>query len=342
MPLDVFVPSQSRPFTYYDRAAIKLDALEMVSVRVRVTVTVQRSPLELSKNYKHPIPESWFGYAQGWFQDNHVWSKPIQYGQSIIYDYWNQHGTIAHQLIEYFRKQIAIINAIADGLAELDISFIAREAIADAIDEYIGALLCFELDIGDDETYYVNTFNQPVNIFRFNFPPGTVFDVRIDSWLMDSQFADLLPGNPHVEEPFAPSAPYDDQNPLKTPGGTDPNTSYGPEPPESSPLDESLDPRDFSNAPPPEPPLEPVSTLVVTGTFTVRNFNNEQPFTTSYSFGPYLEPYSYQWVLVGETSEANPRPLYNLRVFKADNTTEDVITSVLTHTEEITKVPVPQ
>lgn len=340
MPLDIFEPSRSRPFTYYDRAAIKLDTLEMNSVRVRVTVTIQRSPLELSKNYKHPIPESWFGYVQGWFQDNHVWSKPIQYGQSIVYDYWNEHGTIAHQLIEYFRRQIKIVNAMADGIKELDISFDARVAIADAIEEYIESLLCFELPVGDNENFYVNTFNQPVNVFRFNFPPGTVFDVRIDSWLMDSQFIDLLPGNPHVEEPFGANAPYDDQSPLKTPGGTDPNTSYGPEPPESSPFDPTLDPRDFSNAPPPEPPLETLSTLVVTGTFTIRNYNNEEPFTATYTLGPYLEPYSYQWVLIGYSQEASPRELYSLRIFKADNTTEDWITNTLEHTETITKVPV--
>lgn len=339
MPLDIFTPSRSRVFTYYDRAAIKLDTLEMNSVRVRVQVNVQRSPLELSKNFKYPIPQSWFGYAQGWFQDNHYWDKPIQYGQSIVYDYWNQHGTLAHQLIEYFRRQVDITVAMAEGMLDLDIGATIKQTILERIEEYLESLLCFELPVGDGETFYVNTFNQPVNVFRFNFPLGTVFEVRIDSWLMDAQFVDLLPGNPHVEEPFAPSAPYDDQNPIKTPGGSDPESSYGIEPPPSSPFDPTLDLRDFSNAPAPEPPEYTSSTLVVNGTFVFRNFNNEQPVQQTYNLGPYDEPYTYAWVFQQDTQEPVPRPMYELRVYLPDGTSVQTINSVLQHTETITRVP---
>lgn len=256
--LNIFEATRERTFTYYDRCAIALDAGEMTAARVRVLVDVVGSPLSLSQNFKHPVPESWFGYAQGWFQEFQVWDVPIKYPRQVVWDDWNIHGTLAHQLTEVYMQIHLILDVlmtaereapgVVDGVIDL-LNFF--------IDNRLERLFCLVLDVPNDILPpFINTFQRSVNVIRFNFPPGTVFNVIIESWNMGETEDGIQEGNPVTDEPYDAFSPQE-YLPDRTPGGSDPESSYGSNPIPSSPIDPLLDPADFSNAPDPEPEVPP-------------------------------------------------------------------------------------
>jgi len=102
--LNLLVPTKKRSFIFYDRAAILLDPDEMAAQRVRISVEIFASPVSRSLNLKYPYSKEFYGYAQGFFTGVLTHEFPINYSTQYIWDYWNEHATIASQLASIFAR----------------------------------------------------------------------------------------------------------------------------------------------------------------------------------------------------------------------------------------------
>jgi hypothetical protein len=250
--LDLFVPSKTRTFTYYDRASILLDAEEMVSTRIRILVSILGSPLSRDKNLKFSPSKEWFGTWTAMFNSDVVNAGFCSYPNQIVYDYWNQHGTLAHQLTDFIEKIDLVSQLVQFVLGDLKEEGTYEDATQAALSTIQRLSDCFVID-APPVPRFVNTFVQPANLFKFVFPQGTVFQIVIQSWVMSFDGLDILPGNPNTEEPFDPADPFD-TSPFPT--GDDPANPYGEDPPPQTERNPFLDERDYSNAPLPELPTE--------------------------------------------------------------------------------------
>ena len=254
--LDLYSPTLTRDFTYYDKCAIKLTPAEMVSTRVRITVAIIRTPLYRTLNLKYPLPKEFYGYGQ-WFSVNTlIGESAINYYRSIVWDYWNEHAVIAHQLTNVFQRLSKFVTASIDAqVFLLPQGSPSAQALSDMRPEQqrltegltLEALgLPFNDGIPGND--FVNTFVHPFDLMRFAFVFGTVFSVKIESWSMGNTLAGVAPGNPETNPPYnQPNA--NDSPPSPSPGAGNPQQPYGLLPPLSSPIDPSLNPNDFSNAP---------------------------------------------------------------------------------------------
>lgn len=257
--LDLNAPTLTRNFTYYDRAAIKLEPQEMTSVRLRLSVSILRSPLSRSLNFKYPLAKEFYGYIQMFSSNNIINESPINYPRAIVWDYWNEHATIAQQLTGTLQRLSRFLVRTIDfevflllegsPLAEsLTLIRPEMEQLAQAfVLEASGSPIRDSFAFND----FVNTFQHPWDLVRLRFTFGTVFTVKLESWVLGNTLEGSAPGlpspNPPYEQPKADDAP-----PSKSPGSADPNAPYGINPPGQSPIDPDLDPDDFSN--PPQPP----------------------------------------------------------------------------------------
>lgn len=254
--LDLYKPTLTRDFTYYDKCAIKLTPAEMVSTRVRITVAIIRTPLYRTLNLKYPLPKEFYGYGQ-WFSVNTlIGESAINYYRSIVWDYWNEHAVIAHQLTNVFQRLSKFITASIDAqVFLLPQGSPSAQALSDMRPEQqrlTEGLTLEKLGLpfndGIPGNDFVNTFVHPFDLMRFAFVFGTVFSVKIESWSMGNTLAGVAPGNPETNPPYnQPNA--NDSPPTPSPGAGNPQQPYGLVPPISSPIDSSLDPNDFSNAP---------------------------------------------------------------------------------------------
>jgi len=261
VPLDLLVPTKTRNFTFYDRAAILLDPDEMSAQRVRIAVSIFATPISRSLNLKYPYFKEFYGYAQGFFAGELTHEFPVNYSVQYIWDYWNEHATISHQLSSVMAKlrlfllasievQAAIANTLDPTLAlliESTIPFI--DAFTDGL-TFDNVVPPQPVGIGNR---FVNTFVHPFDLIRFKFIFGTVFQVSIDSWNLGDTVGGASPPPWPEELPYNPQNP-NNQPPESSPGSADPEDPYGLAPPESSPRDPRLDPDEFSNAPDPAPP----------------------------------------------------------------------------------------
>lgn len=319
IPLKIDSPTTIRDFTYYDRCAIRLTPAELRSVRLRVSVTILATPLSRSQNYKYSYPKEFYGYGQAFSKNTLIKEFPINYVSQYIWDYWNQHLTIAHQLASIFQK-LADFGKVSIDFQEfvlpqgdsgdgnnLPASRLKQQTLTEGLtlEESGGAndLL--------DPNNYVNSFNHPWDLLRFKFSEYTVFSVAIESWEAGPTSGGSSANSP-AEDPL-----YDPANPSgnsPTPSGTnrDPENPYGPESPDSSPRDDTLDPSDFSNAP--DPPLPGGGEcLRIFGVVQVAGLD-EAPREIDLSFGPYPSGFSVSWVQTGQDSATPPRAFYNVEV----------------------------
>lgn len=256
--LDLFNPTLSRSFIYYDQCAIALDADELVATRIRVSVNILASPVGRSRNLKYPYHKEFFGYCQTFWQNTLLDEYPINYVSQFLIDHWNQHATLAHQITEVLDRSGFISESDIRFLIDTYPDYPRIADLAEALLKAVRIAACFKIDLPGGESF-INTFNLPFNLLRFKFPFGTVFNVTIDTWTMIAgEDSDFLPGNPNTSQPYDTDNP-NGNSPDQTPGNRNPEQPYGPNPPESSPLDPDLDPNDFSNAPEPEPPEPRVS-----------------------------------------------------------------------------------
>lgn len=192
---------------------------------------------------------------------------PVTYQGQIMLDYFNPHTALAHQLTDVFQRMALYFISLGNAVAALTsaVSLELAQALLDVVIQTFNLAFCFTLEIegGSPDTDYtndfLNAFQIPFNLIRFRFPFGTVFNVVIESWNLGNLQTGGLPGNPETDPPFDTTNP-NELSPFPTPGGNNPEAPYGDSPPESSPLDPTLDPDDFSNAP--EPPPEPDTILL--------------------------------------------------------------------------------
>lgn len=270
--LNIFEPTQERFFTFYDKCAIRLDATEQTSCRIRISVTILGSPLSRSVNFKYPYPKEFYGYAQTFYLTALYEEFPISYQNQIVLDYFNPHTALAHQLTDVFQRMAVYFSTLATGVATIAASMALDvvDVLLDAALEIFKLAFCFTLEIGGGEpdvdysTDFLNAFQVPWNLIRFRFPFGTVFNVSIECWNLGQLQSGGLGGNPETDPPFDTDNPGS-SSPFPTPGANDPAMPYGESPPESSPLDPTLDPDDFSNAPDPVP--EGRTTMLESWTF---------------------------------------------------------------------------
>lgn len=259
--LDLLVPTKIREFTFYDRCAILLDPDEMAAQRVRISIRIIGSPLVRSRNFKYPYSKEFFGYGQGFWLNAMVEEFPINYSSQYVWDYWNEHATIAHQLTNVFDRltpfllgTISFMNfllplggVLTEQLEE------ARLVLANLTTGLTKEINPLSSPDGLSDNNSLNTFVHPFDLIRFRFMQGTIFAVGISSW----NLGDTYGGSTPTEAPGVPPYPTENPNseqPIATPGANDPQNPYGASPPPSSPRDPRLDPDDFSNAPDPAPP----------------------------------------------------------------------------------------
>lgn len=313
--LDVFNPTQTRTLTYYDRCAIQLSPYEMQASRLRIQVRIFASPLFRSRNFKYSLPKEFFGYAQTFFQNVLVDDIPISYGRQYIYDYWNIHGTLSHQIVDVLSRLQP--DLIASSLVQIVDSpnpgGAALEALQGAIELLSELTRCFTVEFPTGDTF-INTFNSPINLLRFNFPLGTAFSVTLDSWSLELGVDGSLPGNPNVAEDYDPENPKDDLI-EKTPGQPDAENPYGEFSPPQSPIDPELDPDDFNL--PPNPPQEGYQVRVV-GAVLINNIDAE-PRVVDLVTGCYAELVTAAWEQRGNAQSDNA-PLFSVIVRNAIGT----------------------
>lgn len=256
--LDLREPTLIRDFTYYDRAAILLTPEEMTSQRVRISSYILGTPISRSLNFKYSYPKEFYGYVQAFWRNTLTNEFTISYPEQYLWDYWNEHSTIAHQLSSVFQR-LSLFNQIA-----LDyFSFVSVEGspLQQALEAAKLEQSRLALGLTDDNSLLplpdivstndvVNTFIHPFDLIRFKFPFGTIFAVRIESWSLGDTFGGSPVELPN-EDPDYPTTNPSGDSPAQTPGASNPLQPYGNAPPPSSPIDPRLDPNDFSNAPPP-------------------------------------------------------------------------------------------
>ncbi len=259
--LDLLTPTKSRNFTFYDRCAILLDPDEMSAQRVRISLTILGSPLSRSVNFKYPYSKEFYGYAQGFWLNTLVEEFPINYSNQYIWDYWNQHSTLAYQFTNVLQRLTKFFVSTIDFETFLLVAgspittelATARTEVSSLTSEGFTVETTSPITDSNPANDTLNTFVHPFDLIRFKFSFGTVFAVGIDSWNLGTTFSGTTP------PPYPAEVPYPTENPngitpFPTPGGNNPDEPYGVNPPESSPLDPRLDPNDFSNAPDPLPP----------------------------------------------------------------------------------------
>lgn len=322
--INLFQPTKVREFTYYDRCAIAFDSDEMAGVRVRVFLEILGSPLERYVNLRYPVYQSFYGYFQTFWQGWIVDTKQIEYPKTLVFDYWNEHATMANQLVSVFQKLRKVLYAyliwdvgvISTSDIVLPLLTLAYQGL---LEETYPLLLTLEKGLteevvsgssDEDATNdYVNTFQTPINLVRFRFPVGTVFRVRIESWRLGLTEDGTRDGNQLSEVPYPTTNP-NPVPPEKTSGTSDPLNPYGAAPPPQSPLDPALDPADFSDAPPPD---NAGLCLSVIGDVQVAGLD-ESPRAIDFVFGPFPAGFTAAFELAGNTSDTPPKPFYNLRI----------------------------
>lgn len=258
IPLDIFEPTKTRTFTYYDRCAIRLDEDEMTAVRLRISVAIQRTPVSRSLNLKYPYSKEFFGYFQSFHANRLYGEAPINYSNQFVYDYWNQHGTLAHQITSVLEKlsvffqvsaqfqDFLLDTPITESATDYESIILSMRRLTEGL-TYEESSLVNDLNPGNNR---VNTFNHPFDLIRLKFPFGTVFGVGIESWQAGNTGLGADLGNPATADEDDQTNP-NNENPAPSGGANNPLSPYGANPPPSSPIDPSLDPNDFSNAPPP-------------------------------------------------------------------------------------------
>ena len=258
IPLKIDVATTLRTLTYYDRCAIRLTPEELRSVRLRISVAQLVSPLKRSQNFKYPYPKEFYGYAQAFSRNILIEEFPVNYTSQYIWDYWNEHLTLAHQLTSVFQRlaefakvQLDYIEFVLPPAGEGD-QFGVQAARA-KIQKLTEGLTLEEGGFPNDllpNNDYVNSFNHPWDLIRFRFPFGTVFAVAIESWEAGATSGGSSSNTPAQDPTYDPTNPAGNAPAASDPSG-DPNNPYGANPPASSPRDTTLDPSDFSNAPDP-------------------------------------------------------------------------------------------
>lgn len=238
----------------------------MRCTRLRIKLQILATPLYRSQNLRYPYYKEFYGYMQSFFQNVYVCETAIHYTESFVYDYWNQHGLVALQIVNTLQR----LKANLEAHSELSVanSGIAAPEFPQAVTASLNTIRSLELGFTLGSTLLpdgsvalpgsINTFNTPINLLRFKFEIGTIFKVTLQRWTMPLAEGGNEIGNSTVE------APYDTENPnaaTPTPSGArDPNGQpYGPNPPGQSPIDLALDPDDFNNPPNPADPTGTIS-----------------------------------------------------------------------------------
>ncbi len=258
IPLKIDVATTLRTLTYYDRCAIRLTPGELKSVRLRISVAQLVSPLKRSQNFKYAYPKEFYGYAQAFSRNVLIEEFPVNYTSQYIWDYWNEHLTLAHQLTSVFQKLSEFAKVSIDfqefllppvapgGAASLDVIRQKMRTLTEGLTLETSGIPNNFLPADD----YVNSFNHPWDLIRFRFPFGTVFAVAIESWEAGATSGGSSSNTPAQDPTYDPTNPAGNAPAASDPSG-DPNNPYGANPPASSPRDTTLDPSDFSNAPDP-------------------------------------------------------------------------------------------
>lgn len=347
MPFD-YDPDYTQYWTYRERGSINLTSDTANAVRLRVICEVVQSPLAPYVNKKFNPESTWYGTVSFLSRGALIERRQIEPTACIIYDRINEHFLRRLDMIRManaFRVWIVafsgwvleyqnIVNQIflegqsPGGTAEY------QEQVAQDLER---ATQCVLERLPGQQPFVVDAFPFEFDQMKFVFPPETQFQVRLEYWISNDYCGDGIPdtsmtrnGDP---DPFASGSVDPYATPRQSPGGSNPFQGL----PDESPRDLDNNPLDYSTAPTPVPTGR--STLSVVGTFTIRNYNGEQPTQLTYSFGPFDEPYSYAWVYQQDTQEPTPRPMYQLVAYLAGGSTQQLITGVLSHTETITKVP---
>lgn len=276
--LDLLTPTKTRTFTFYDRCAILLDPDEMTSQRLRISVNIIGTPISRSINFKYPYNREFYGYAQSFWLNNLIHEFPINYTSQYIWDYWNEHATLAHQYTSALQKMSQFLSGAIDFMqfvlvqgsaiaVKLESSRPEVESLPKGgfLEEGFG--IPFDNNPAND---IVNTFVHPFDLIRFKFTFGTIFAVAIDSWNLGVTYSGSQP-QPYPETPPYPTENPNGLPPFPTPGSRDPDNPYGQSPPDSDPFDPRLDPDDFSNAPPPTPVV--TNCVRITGQVQIRNID---------------------------------------------------------------------
>ena len=326
--LNLLVPTKRRSFTFYDRAAILLDPDEMSAQRVRISVSIFATPVSRSLNLKYPYSKEFYGYAQGFFTGELTNEFPINYSVQYIWDYWNEHATLSHQLADVFQKlelflrvsgliQIALVTPVSVSLAA---------NMLQALNIIRNLTNCITIDTQsltdevEEGSRFLNTFVHPFDLIRFKFPFGTVFTVNIDSWNLENTADGTTPPPWPEELPYNPANP-NDSPPESTPGLKDPENPYGAVPPDSSPRDPRLDPNEFSNAPDPTPP--PIGEcLRSVGDVQISGLDNA-PRAIDFVTGPYPSGFTVSWEQAGVGINPPFPPFFNVRVRAPDGSLVD-------------------
>lgn len=346
IPLNIDIATNIRTLTYYDRAAIRLTPDELKSVRLRVSVAQVVSPLNRSQNFKYPYPKEFYGYAQTFSRNLLMDDIPINYTSQYVWDYWNHHLTIAHQLTSVFQrlKEFALVQLdytefVLPPAGEGD-QFGVQAARA-KIQKLTEGLTLEEGGFPNDllpNNDYVNSFNHPWDLIRFRFPVGTVFAVAIESWNAGNTDGGSSSGTPPTPPNYDPTNPSNN-SPGRSDPDSDPGNPYGVNPPASSPLDPTLDPADFSNAPTPPPP-DSGECLRVFGDVEIAGVDSA-PRAVDFTFGAYPTGFTFGWELSG-TSPSSGRSFYNLRIRGVDGSLiEEPITGDFLRSVVLQKVVCP-
>jgi hypothetical protein len=347
IPLSIHSPTFSRSLTYYDRCAIELLPAEMKSVRLRISVTILGTPQYRSLNLKYPFYKEFYGYMQAFYLGAHYQDFPINYSSQVVWDWWNEHGTIAHQLTSALQR-IAEFMKVSIDFQEFVLPMgdsgdgndlpAVRESVKRLTEglTYERSGLANDADPTNDT---VNTFEHPFNLIRLKFPFGTVFNVNIDSWVPGLTAKGATYGTPEETPPYDTDNP-NGTNPDATPGSSDPENPYGPNPPDSNPLDPNLDPDDFSNAPEPGIPGAG-QCLRISGSVQIVGIDGAaRPIEATY--GPYPDGFGAAWEFQQNTSTPPVRPLYRVRVSDSTGALVDYpITSDLLGTASLSRVECP-
>lgn len=301
IPLNVFTPTKTRTLTYYDRAAIRLDEVEMKSLRIRLSILITGSPVSRSLNLKYAYPKEFYGYAQAFHRNILIKEWAINYPHQFFYDYWNEHATASHQLVSVLQRLskfckvstdfYEFVRPTGESPANTELSAVREEV------KRLSQGFTIETGLGLGDTISsndsVNSFNHPFDLLRFKFPFGTVFSVTIESWQAGLTSDGSSAGNP-VTSDDSPTDNPKGNAPTQTPGGANPQQPYGTSPLPSSPLDPELDPEDFSNAPDPNAGLgyrgHIVGNVQIQGVDTVPRFVDIYSGTVPYPITIGFEP----------------------------------------------------
>lgn len=318
---------QEDVFTYRERASINLSQLHANSLRLRILVEVEQSPLAPYTNLKFNPESTWYGTCTFLWQGYVINRVAIEPTYQVVFDQVNEHAfrrldsfkdtvlqyeynvSMGNFLQAWYPQWQSLFLYITQEQTDMNELFLLRD-IQNRMERYAYCIYAQE-DNPPDAT--LDAFPWAFDQLKFVFPPETQFKVRMQYWLAsdtcDDTINDLLGGRTPEPNPNADGAADPYQKPRQSPGGGDPYNGLEGE----SPRVPENDPRDYANAPLPGVPN--ITCLRAVGTFFLADaVGGNRNVTIDKIIGCYEEPYSYAFEEVGVLSDGTGRKIYNLRV----------------------------